>query len=77
MGKPCLHIVLKERTDYQDPVFLLQRFVADHQVKVLNVAGSRASEGEAGIYEAVSQVLRRAFFGTVDHPGLIAGAGEG
>ena len=77
LGKSCLHIVLKERTDYQDPVVLLQRFVAEHQVKVLNVAGSRASEGEEGIHEAVSQVLRRAFFGAVDHPGLIAGAGEG
>ena len=77
LGKPCLHIALKERSNYLDPALELQRFVAEHQVKVLNMAGSRASESEAGIYEAVSQVLRRAFFGTVDHPGLIAGAGEG
>ena len=77
LGKLCIHIVLGERTDYHDPVLILQRFVTEHEVKVLNVAGSRASESEARIYEAVSQVLRRAFFGTVDHPGLIAGAGEG
>ena len=77
LGKPYIHIVLGERTDYENPVLILQRFVAEHQVKVLNVAGSRASENEAGIYESVSQVLRRAFFGTVEHPELVAGAGEG
>ncbi len=77
LGKPCLHIVLKERTNYLDPALELQRFVAEHQVTVLNVAGSRASESESGIYEAVAQVLRRAFFDAVDHPGLIAGEGEG
>ena len=77
LGKPCIHIVLKERTSDLDPALELQRFVTEHEVKVLNVAGSRASENEAGIYEAVSQALRRAFFITVDHPGLIAGAGEG
>jgi hypothetical protein len=42
----------------------LQRLVAEHQVQVLNVAGSRASESEVGIYESVSLVLQRAFFGT-------------
>ncbi len=77
LGKPCIHIVLMERTDYQDPVLILQRFVTEHQVKVLNVAGSRASENEAGIYEAVTAVLRRAFFFSADQPGLLAGAGEG
>lgn len=63
LGRPCIHIVLKERTNYANPALELQRFVAEHQVKGLNVAGLRASEGESGIYEAVTQVLRRAFFG--------------
>lgn len=77
LGRPCLHLALRQRSDYEDPVVVLQRFVTAHKVKVLNVAGSRASESEAGIYEAVSRVLRQTFFAGVDNPGLLGGPGEG
>jgi hypothetical protein len=41
-GRPCLHLA-SERGD-ADLAHLLRQFVADHDVQILNMAGSRASE---------------------------------
>jgi len=72
-GKPCLHL---------SPVFKyvsateLKKFVGDHAIKVLNVAGSRESE-EPGLWRWVYGVLENAFFWHHAHPGMIGGPGEG
>lgn len=56
LGKPCLHIA---RDAGGDPVVLLREFVAEHGIRVLNVAGSRESK-EPGIGAWVGEVLRGA-----------------
>lgn len=56
-GKPCLHI----SKDGDGQTESLRKFVADHGIKTLNVAGSRESK-EPGIHEWVMQVLADAFF---------------
>jgi len=53
LGKPCFHF--KPRVD---PKYLA-RFLARHQVVVLNIAGSRES-GAAGIGEMVAKALEQA-----------------
>jgi hypothetical protein len=56
LGKPCLHLSAKSCPD--DPAALLIRFVADNGIRVLNVAGPRASnEPEVGAF--VSEILDR------------------
>jgi GNAT superfamily N-acetyltransferase len=57
LNKPVLHI-------WRDggpasPARALLRFIQDHQIKVLNVAGPRASK-EQDVYEFVKQVLQEA-----------------
>ena len=70
--KPCLHI---SRRDY-DPEVLVQKFIAEHGIKLLNIAGSRESK-EPGINEWVKGVLDRALFWSHSHPGMLGGPGEG
>jgi hypothetical protein len=43
----------------------LKRFVEEHKIKTLNVAGSRESK-EPGLHDWVMQVLVEAFFGEGD-----------
>ena len=57
-GKPCLHI---SREGLGCPAPDLQRFVEEHGIKVLNVAGSRESK-EPGLHDWVMEVLEYAFF---------------
>jgi hypothetical protein len=73
--KPCLHISRASGTS-EDPPLILQRFIGEHGIKTLNVAGSRESK-DPGIYEWVKQVLADAFFWGEDHPGVLGGPGEG
>ena len=71
-GKPFLHI---SRACY-DPAPKLQKFVEEHGIKTLNVAGSRESK-DPGIYQWVKRVLSDAFFWSDDNPGMLGGLGEG
>lgn len=56
-GKPCLHI----SKDGDGHPAALRKFVVDHGIGTLNVAGSRESK-EPGIHDWVKQVLADAFF---------------
>jgi Circularly permutated YpsA SLOG family len=56
--KPWLHII--ERGNIMQPNSLL-RFISDHRIKILNVAGPRASK-EPQIAAFVKKVLEEAFF---------------
>lgn len=56
--KPCAHI---SRAGNYQPAEALQRFVAEHGIKVLNVAGSRESK-EPGLHQWVIDVIEDAFF---------------
>ena len=55
LGRPCLHLA---REAGGDPSSALRGFIDKHAVRVVNVAGSRASE-EAGIGHFVTDVLDR------------------
>ena len=57
-GKPCLHL---SRDGGSEQSAVLKRFVAEHGIKTLNVAGSRESK-EPGLHDWVMQVLEDAFF---------------
>lgn len=75
-GKPCLHLSRNVgRFGYRDRSEFLQRFVEEHGIKILNVAGSRESK-EPGIHAWVREVLENAFFWDRTHPGNLAGPGE-
>jgi hypothetical protein len=71
--KPCAHI---SRAGTYQPAEALLRFVEEHGIKVLNVAGSRESK-EPGLHLWVMQVIDDAFFWGVSHPGMLGGPGEG
>ena len=71
-GKPCLHV----SSACYEAALTLQRFGAEHRIKILNVAGSRESK-EPGIHAWVAQVLEDAYFWDKTHPGTLGGPGEG
>lgn len=53
--RPWLHV---SKTESEDPSALLRQFLADHAVRILNVAGPRASgEPEIGVF--VGEVLEQ------------------
>ena len=56
--KPCLHI---SRGSLFQPETLIQEFIKEHDIKLLNIAGSRESK-EPGINEWAKGVLDRALF---------------
>ena len=68
--KPWLHI---DRDGQYDAAELLLRFISDHRIKILNVAGPRASK-EPQIAAFVKKVLEEAFFPRPDPS--ISGPGE-
>ena len=74
-SKPFVHI-FQSGSGYAGPALLLQQFVEEHRIGVLNVAGSRESK-EPGIHQWVSQVLEDDFFWSENHPGMLGGPGEG
>ena len=53
-GRPCLHLSRRVDGDLAAPK--LRRFVGDHAIRVLNVAGPRAS-GEPGVGQFVRMTL--------------------
>ncbi len=57
-GRPCLH--LSRRVDGDLASLKLRRFVEDHGIRVLNVAGPRAT-GEPGVGQFVRTTLEAAF----------------
>jgi len=71
--KPWVHIFPGVNFE---PAAGLRRFVQEHGIKILNVAGSRESE-EPGIGRWVYQVIEDAFFWDLAHLGMIGGPGEG
>jgi len=74
-GKPCLHLA-RSGPSSEALAVLLQRFVAQHRIRILNVAGSRESK-EPGIYRWVAAVIEEAFFGSQDRTGVLGEPGEG
>jgi FMN phosphatase YigB (HAD superfamily) len=56
--RPWLHIDLNKYSDLSEAVLLVSRWIADKAIKVLNVAGPRASK-DAGIYEGVVNLLEK------------------
>lgn len=73
--KPCIHIASRGGF-FDDPALRLQKFVAEHGIKRLNVAGTRESK-EPGIHRWVMRVLEDAFFWSENHPRMLGGPGEG
>lgn len=61
-AKPCLH-VSRERSGHQDQPSFLRSFVAQHRIRILNVAGSRESK-DPGIHAWVLKFMEDAFFET-------------
>lgn len=73
-GKPAIHVA--RAGALVEPALVLQEFVKEHGIKVLNVAGSRESK-EPGIHVWVMRVIEDAFFWLENHPGMLGGPGEG
>jgi len=69
-GKPCLHIA--RAGSCENLALILQRFVEENGIRVLNVAGSRESM-EPGIHHWVMSVLEDAFFWSENYPGMVGG----
>ena len=59
-GKPCLHIDLNEIPDY-NAVFSVRKWMHENGIKVLNVAGSRATK-DPQIYDLVYKVIKGIFW---------------
>jgi hypothetical protein len=63
-------------SSYEDPALILQRFVDEHEIRILNVAGTRGSK-EPGVWRFAAETLEAAFFRHLAHPDLLGGPGEG
>ena len=74
-GKPWIHISANV-IGYRDPALLLQQFVAENGIQVLNVAGPRASK-ESGVWQYAYRTIEDAFFWSGSHGPMIGGPGEG
>jgi hypothetical protein len=59
-GKPVIHLC--KRVEAGPPGQTLRQFLQDHQIRVLNVAGPRASE-EPGVASFVREVMNQTFGG--------------
>ena len=68
-GKPCIHIWCG--LSYL-PNQILNGFVRENGIKVLNVAGSRESK-EPGIWQFTYQAIENAFFWGNLHPSMVGG----
>jgi hypothetical protein len=73
--KPFLHLP-RHSSSYEPPALILQRFVEDNCVRVLNVAGTRASK-EPEVWRFAYETLQALFFWEQAHPGLLGGPDEG
>jgi hypothetical protein len=72
-GKPCLHPT-RSGSSCENPALLLRRFISQHGIRTLNLAGSRESK-EPGIYRWVAAVIEEALF--QNRPGVLGEHGEG
>ena len=72
--KPCLH--LPRHLSSYEPALVLQRFIEENSVQVLNVAGTRGSK-EPDVWRFAYETLEAAFFWDKAHPGILGGPGEG
>jgi hypothetical protein len=73
--KPWIHLPRRAST-YEDPALLLQRFVDEHEIRILNVAGTRGSK-EPEVWRFAFETLEAAFFRHLTQPNLLGGPGEG
>jgi hypothetical protein len=73
--KPWIHLA-QRASSYESPARLLQQFVEENSVQVLNVAGTRGSK-EPDVWRFAYETLEAAFFWDKAHPGLLGGPGEG
>jgi hypothetical protein len=73
--KPWIHLA-RQASSYESPARLLQQFVEENSVQVLNVAGTRGSK-EPDVWKFAYETLEAAFFWEKMHPGLLGGPGEG
>jgi len=71
-GRPCLHIDLNNQAAF-DAARIINDWVKAYDIRVLNVAGPRASEDPL-IYQATADILESAYYlGLVQLPGRDAG----
>lgn len=73
--KPWIHLPRRAST-YTSPALLLQEFVEENGIRILNVAGTRASK-EPDVWGFTYDTLEAAFFWSEAHPTLLGGPGEG
>ena len=73
--KPWIHLAQRS-ANYESPTLMLQRFLEENGVQVLNVAGTRGSK-EPDVWQFAYETLEAAFFWEQAHPGRLGGPGEG
>ena len=73
--KPWIHLPRRAST-YKSQAQLLQQFVEKNGIRILNVAGTRASK-EPDVWRFTYETLEAAFFWDNIHPGQLGGPGEG
>jgi hypothetical protein len=73
--KHWIHLA-RRSSNYESPALMLQRFVEENGVQVLNVAGTRGSK-EPDVWQFAYETLEAAFFWEQAHPGRLGGPGEG
>jgi len=73
--KPWIHLAQRS-SSYESPALMLQRFVEENGVHVLNVAGTRGSK-EPDVWQFAYETLEAAFFWEQAHLCRLGGPGEG
>jgi hypothetical protein len=73
--KAWIHLAQRS-SSHENPALMLQRFVEENGVQVLNVAGTRGSK-EPDVWQFAYETLETAFFWEQAHPGRLGGPGEG
>jgi hypothetical protein len=66
-GRACLHIDLQEVNSFE-AARRINHWIAAHDIRILNVAGPRASQ-DPWIYDLVRKVMKAAFFMSLVHAG--------
>jgi len=79
-GKPWLHIDFSETSAF-DAAALINDWLEDYRIKILNVAGPRASQ-DPGIYQATLDILQAVYFlnlteANLSRPDQLTGASGG
>jgi len=73
--KPWIHLAQRS-SSYERPALILQQFITDNGVEILNVAGTRGSK-EPDVWKFAYETLEAAFFSYQAHPCWLGGLGEG